>query len=537
MLRKTLIFGVVGALAATGIAVAQIGSGVPNAQPRVDSPPNVIADGYQLHTVAQGTDPLENPSGVYTSYGYLNDHSTQASGLDTKTEPDENTYLVTNSNPGGPTRRYDYGRHFLIQGHENGSSHAYLTRINLDVNDPAHRITRLNAIAPDGTTGLSSVDGSTYEPFSRQLLFTEEAGANGGVVATPLAWNNTQIPSLTSLDGSFGKGGYEGIHPDSRGNVYVVEDAGGSNLSDGGTATSVRQPNSFVFRFKPSKVGDLRHGRLQALQVLVDGTPITFHPAATDPQGAHDDGFGEPIRRLHSGESLTARWITIHDTAVDGTTAFGANAVAKTKGATPLKRPENGQFVPGTHFRSFVVDETGDTNANAGNYPGAAERGAWGAILRIDMPKPGADDAHVRAIEVGDATHASLDNVAFLDSNTLLAAEDRGDTLHQQLNALDSLWSFDLTSSFGQINGTAERLLAEGRDPAATADVANHEAVPPVPDQNEGDNEVTGVHVSDGSIAADDIVGTKNPAQLAGVRTFFTQQHGENVTYEIVPAH
>jgi len=31
--------------------------------------------------------------------------------------------------------------------------------------------------------------------------------------------------------------------------------------------------------------------------------------------------------------------------------------------ATPFKRPENGQFRPGTNFSEFIFDTTGDTNA------------------------------------------------------------------------------------------------------------------------------------------------------------------------------
>jgi hypothetical protein len=535
MRTKILAAAATTVLALGGVAIAQIASGVPNAQPRVDSPPNVIANGFSLVSLAHGVDPLENPVGAYQTYGFLNDHGSQASGLDTKTEPDENTYLVTKSNPGGPTPHYDYGRHFLIQGHEvSASGHAYLTRINLDVEDAAHRITLLNTPGDDGTTGLTSIDGSTYDPFAKRLLFTSEAGANGGVVATPFTWSSKNIPPLTHLDGSFGKAGYEGIHPDDHGNVYVVEDVGGSTVPDNGNATLVKQPNSFVYRFKPSSPGDLEHGQLQALQVQVDGTPITFHPGASDPQGQHDDTFGEPIRRLHSGEKLKARWVTVHDTAVDGTDAFSANAAAKAKGATPLKRPENGQFVPDTAFRSFVFDETGDTNNDAGTYPGAAERGAWGAVLRLDLPHAGADTGTVRTIAGGDAVHASFDNLAFLDKNTLLAAEDRGDMLHKQLNALDSLWSFDLRKSFGTITSSAKRLEAQGRDVLATADANDHDATPPITNQNDGDNEVTGIHVSDGSTSTKGILGAEDPADLKGVRIFVNQQHGANITFEIV---
>ena len=269
--------------------------------------------------------------------------------------------------------------------------------------------------------------------------------------------------------------------------------------------------------------------------MLVDDDPITFHDGAKDPTGPRNDALGDPIKALHSGDSLDARWITLHNTATDGTAAFDANALAKAKGATPLKRPENGSFVPGTDFRSFVFVETGDTNKDAGNYAGAAERGAWGAILRVDMPFAGSNNGALRTIALGDQTHNSFDNTTFLDAETLLVGEDRGDGLHQQLNALDSLWSYDITESLSDINGSAKRLVAEGRDPEATKDAANHEATPPVTDQNDGDNEVTGNFVSDGATSVAGLLGAADPGSQKGVRIFFTQQHGQNVTYEINP--
>ena len=500
----------VAGLAAAGVAVGQIVSGVTAPQQPAGSPANVLAAGYSLTPVATGSDPLENPRFQWKSYGVLDDANK------TLTEPDENTYLVTADNPGGPTAGYDYGRHFLVQGHENGSNRAYLTRINLDVNDPAHRITLLNEPVDANTTGITSIDGSTYDPFNGMLLFTQEA-ATGGVVQTPLKWTSTSIPAITKLDGSMGRGGYEGVFNDRLGNVYLVEDTGGNGVTDNGAPTNVRQPNSFVYRFVPTNPADLTAGKLQALQVSVDGTPITFH---TDTQGARDDALGEPIRRLHSGETLTAKWVTIHDTATS-TASFDANPAAKAAGATPLKRPENGKFVPGSDFKSFVITETGDTDNRGGTYPGAAERGAWGALLRIDMPTAGSDDATVKAIEVGDATHNSFDNIVFLDKDTFLTAEDRGDTLHQQLNALDSVWSFDITKPLAEMNADAKRLLALGRDPVAAT---------------RGNNEPTGIFVSDGSTATNGILGTADPATQSGVRVFLTQQHGMNTTYEITPA-
>jgi hypothetical protein len=531
-------------LVGAAVAVAQIVSGVPNANPRSGSPANVMASGFKLQRVVNGNDNLENSAGIFSRYGYLDDSTLQTDGQPTKTEPDQNTYLVTSRNPGGPTAGYDYGHRFLIQGHEvftpSGATYnrAYFTRINLDVKDPEHRITLLNPLASDATdSGVRSIDGSTYDPFTGQLLFTAEAGNLGGVFSQSLKWSGSTAPAVKNYDGSIGKAGYEGIHNDKLGNLIIVEDTGGANVTDNGAATVIKQPNSFVFRFEPKSQGDLTQGRLQVLQVSVDGAPIVFHNLATDgAQAVRDDALGDPIKALHSGQSLQAKWVTIHDTDLDGTAPFDANALAKTKQGTPLKRPENGKFVPGTGFKSFVFDETGDTNKTAGDYPGAAERGAWGALLRLDMPKAGADTGTVKAIVVGDEAHASFDNVAFLDKNTVLVTEDRGETLHQQANALDSLWSFDITKSLDKINADAKRLEAQGRDPEATSDIGLKE-IPPVRTHNDGDNELTGIHVSDGSTSPDGILGSDLPSNAGGWspwRIFITGQHGANITYEIL---
>jgi len=123
--------------------------------------PNRIADNFALLPIAQGTDPIENPVGGITRLGLLSDG--------TRTEPDQNLYLTFEHDPGGPTPGYHYGHHFLYQGHENAGNRAYITRINLDVTDPAHRVT-LETL--DDPTGFNSIDGSTWaasRPFTSAL--------------------------------------------------------------------------------------------------------------------------------------------------------------------------------------------------------------------------------------------------------------------------------------------------------------------------------------------------------------------------------
>ena len=75
------------------------------------------------------------------------------------------------------------------------------------------------------------------------------------------------------------------------------------------------------------------------------------------------------------------------------------------------------------------------------------------------------------------------------------------------------------------------RWIAEGRDPSATIDSAT-------PTGNDGDNELTGVHVSDGDPTIGGILGAKVP-QLNNSkwRWFYTQQHGDNATYEVTLSH
>ncbi len=490
-----------GSLAFAQSGIGPITHSVPNARQRVGNPASVISAGYSLRRIVDGTFPLENPSGVITSLGFLS--------TGTPTEPDENTYLVFDSNPGGPTQGYDYGKHFVFQGHENGSGLAYITRVNLDVTDIAHKVTLLTP--PDSVTGLtsfSSIDGSTYDPFTNTLLFTQEAGSSGGVIQVTPSWP----PVVNTLYGILGRGGYEGIHPDDWGNLLIIEDSGGTSVNvdpnDPNSPKVAKQPNSFVYRFLPEDPADLSlGGKLQALRVTINGTPIVFN--SLDPVG---DTFSAAQLALHTlGTSYPVDWVTVHDTDIDGFASFGANTAAKKAGATPFKRPENAQFLPGCGFFTFFFDPTGDTDAGSGNTPALAARGSWGSIFRVDLDQD-RNTGKISIFVLGDAAHASFDNLTFADDDTLLAAEDRGDTLHTQINTLDSVWAFATDGS-----AAPRRFVALGRDHVSVGGE---------------DNEPTGLHVSVGGTSVADLPGTLN--NLLDPRAFLTRQHGENQLWEIV---
>ncbi|HEX2592786.1 MAG TPA: alkaline phosphatase PhoX [Rhizomicrobium sp.] len=492
------------ALAADGIG--PFTNGVLTANPAVGAPANVVSSDFTATQVVTGTDPLENPSGVITTFGKLSNG--------TNTEPDQNIYVIIPDGVKGPTPKYNYGTHFLFQGHELfAGNQAYVTRVNLDVTDPAHRITLLTPVGGDGLTHLSSLDGITYNASTKTLLVTQEASSTtGGVIEV----DPKVVGKVTTHYGSMGRCGVEGVHVDNKGHVYLVEDAGGTSASNdknniNGSVKVAKQPNSYVYRFLPYQAKNLSAGgKLQALQVSVDGSPLTFGGTTADQVFA--DVWSGKQRLLHSGKNFPTKWVTIHDTATDGTTDFDCNAAARTAGATPFKRPENGVFAPNGKYDTFFFAITGDTNNLSGSVPELAARGAWGGIFEVNFKND--NEGRIKMIVRGDADHNSFDNVTMGDSNTLLASEDRGDTLHDQLNALDSIWAYPLNNLSSPL-----RLLAQGRDVSASA--AGLE-----------DNEPTGIHVSNGGITKADTVGTAG--NLPNARGFFTQQHGDNTIYELV---
>src|SRR5215813_10941839 len=133
----------------SSVSFAADPTNVPNANPKTPGfwKADILSPELLETPVAQGAMPVENPSTLVGFYGYDNDgpqlpapgdlpsanppHKVEAS----KTEPDKNTYLVLR-NQKGADPDYNYGSHFLFQGHESGpgtfpNQQGYITRINL----------------------------------------------------------------------------------------------------------------------------------------------------------------------------------------------------------------------------------------------------------------------------------------------------------------------------------------------------------------------------------------------------------------------
>src|SRR6201987_4214801 len=109
----------------------------------------------------------------------------------------------------------------------------------------AHRASVLATTASTGEA-IADMDGSTWDPWAKRLLFTTESTGAPTYAATP------GYPStVTDVSGALGRGGYEGIQDDSDGNVWIVEDVGGSSKP----GTTAKRPNSFVYRYVTNKRG------------------------------------------------------------------------------------------------------------------------------------------------------------------------------------------------------------------------------------------------------------------------------------------
>jgi hypothetical protein len=157
--------------------------------------------------------------------------------------------------------------------------------------------------------------------------------------------------------------------------------------------------------------------------------------------------------------------------------------------------------------------------------------------------EPSANTGKLSLFFLGNENVTGLDNTAFLSNDKISFVEDAGDTLHRQrsddtrahvsgINAgFDSGFVFDVNTNYA--NGTKPiRWLAQGRDGLATIDAANSGF-----GKNDQDNEITGVHVSDGDTGTGGILGAKQPHLFhGGWRWFYTQQHGDNFLFEVIPA-
>jgi hypothetical protein len=443
---------------------------VPTAQTKVagETRPNVLSPELTEEILAQGSTRLENPDPLTKYYGYddngpmIGPSCVEAN----KTEPDINTYLTfqcPKREPNcpqkikGPDTGRDYGTHFLFQGHETGVA-GYITRINLDLPSEAdgnHRVTLLATKDVNGKP-LPTFDGSIWDPFANRLLFSAENGSVDTIYQADPGFNwPPAVEDISNVGGNcvLGRAGYEGMRVDSDGNIWLVEDTGGSRPS---ATPQARVPNSFLYRFVPNNRADLKQGgKLQALQVKdTNGNPIVFDGT---------NALTDSVKTLHGcGNVLQTQWVNLTMTAP----ACDANAAAKAAKATPFKRPENGNFQPGEKFTTFFFEETGDTDLRTQAYPGY---GGLGAVFKLTQAAgPSANNGAIEPFYIGDPAHTGFDNTAFLTKKDLVFVEDAGDAVHGPAPAgrgtFDSAFKFDVTKKYCGTGRQPDRIVAQGRD-------------------------------------------------------------------------
>ena len=98
---------------------------------------------------------------------------------------------------------------------------------------------------------------------------------------------------------------------------------------------------------------------------------------------------------------------------------------------------------------------------------------------------------------------------------------------------MDSTWARDVRAHHAATTTEPALFGAGGRAAPATIDSG---FLGMAGCQNEGDNEVTGLVMSNGDPSPRGILGAEVPKPFrGGWRLFFTQQHGDNVTWEILP--
>jgi len=155
----------------------------------------------------------------------------------------------------------------------------------------------------------------------------------------------------------------------------------------------------------------------------------------------------------------------------------------------------------------------------------------WGSAFKITQSDPSADSGHLTIFYKADAAHAAFDNIAFLSDDQVTFVQDQGEGLHG-VEGFDSGFVFDVNKDYSDSANQPVRWLAQGRDPSATLDAANGGF-----GKNDQDNEITGTTVSNGDPRPGGILGAKIPHLFKdGWRFFYTQQHGDNPTYEVIPS-
>ena len=315
----------VAAAAGCMLVSAAVAEGVPMlsgsdaVQPKVagNAVPVTLMRGLEKVPVAQGSDRMDGGTAANPFYGYDGDGPMVPAPGDLPTP-----HAIWSRRPRpsrtrtrtwccmdrtAPTHAYNYGTHFVFQGHEGGSP-GFLTPDQPRRRRGAPRHADGDARTRTATRCPTTTARPGIRSHSRLLLTTED---NSGPASTrPRATTRPGWPTRRRVRPRRLRG-----RPDRPGRAT----SGWSRTPAARPAPPTRMPSSRT----ASSTGSPRAtrttsagGKLEALQVisLRSGNPIVFH----DGQADHD--IASPDRRdLHTyGKQFQTRWVTVHDNATDG---------------------------------------------------------------------------------------------------------------------------------------------------------------------------------------------------------------------------
>ena len=156
-----------------------------------------------------------------------------------KTEPDKNTYLVFKKGLQGADPSYDYGTHFLFQGHEGGSPRLH------HADQPRRRRGAPRDAARDAGRRRQrrspTIDGSTWDPWAKRLLFTTE-NPNA-----PTVLGDARLPVDGRRRLRRARPRRLRGHPGRLGRQHL--DRRGHRRRRTRPGTTAKAPNSFVYRY------------------------------------------------------------------------------------------------------------------------------------------------------------------------------------------------------------------------------------------------------------------------------------------------
>ena len=300
--------------------------------------------------------------------------------------------------------------------------------------------------------------------------------------------------------------------------MWILEDIGGATSRQHGAQS--RTASSY--RYVPDEPGDLERqapgaagpGRRRSQPI----TQTTQTAVALGPTKLRSH-----VRQVLQDE-LGRRSTTPHRRHAP----FDANTLAKAADGTPFKRPENGHFRPATQVQRVLLRRD---RRHERDEPRERERGGWCSVSSFTR-RPGASTGTLSIFYKGDGSTRASTTLTFLSHDQFTFVEDAGDTLHGQRNALDSGWIFDVTRTI-----RSRRTSPFAGWPRAATLRRRSTRAAGGSGKNDGDNEITGMDVSDGDPNDERAPRSKEPAPRSRTkdwRSFYTQQHGDNRTYEVV---